>query len=208
VQTLELLGRARAGDQAAVADLYRRYEPRVRGLAAVRLGRSLVDFSDCDDIVQEALLAALAMLDRFEPRSDGAFVHWLATIVETRIHNAHRSGQAQKRGGGAVQRRADLGITTLSALAGADQGPSPSQEAAARELDPRLERALLGLGSPLRQIVYSRLVLDMSFAEIAAELGLASADSARAMFHKALAHLREQLEPGPGSPDHTQPPIG
>ena len=101
-----------------------------------------------------------------------------------------------------MHRRADLGITTLSALAGPDSRPSPSQEVAAGELDPQLEHALLALGSPLRQIVFSRLVLDMSHAEIAAELGLASADVARAMFHKALARLRDRLDPGQGDAGH------
>ena len=46
----------------------------------------------------------------------------------------------------------------------------------------------------LRQVVYCRLVLDMDHHEIAAELALASADSARALFHKALGRLRTQLD--------------
>ena len=58
-------------------------------------------------------------------------------------------------------------------------------------------RALLEegrIGSPLREVVYHKLVLEMDHADIAAELGLANADSARALFHKALARLRERLE--------------
>jgi len=192
--TLALLVRARAGDRDAAAELCERYAPRVRGLAALRLGSTLVDLSDCEDIVQETLLTALRRIESFRPGSEGRFVAWLASIVESRIQDARRNGRAQKRGGGAVHRRADLGVTTLSSLGGADPARSPSEIAAGAELDGHLERALLGLGSPLREVVYHRLVLDLEHDEIAAELGLASADSSRALFHKALARLRERLD--------------
>ena len=199
-ETIELLRRARGGDGAAAGDLFARYAPRVRGLVAVRMGRSLLDLVDSDDIVQEALAIAFQKLDQFEPHSEGSFICWLAAIAESRVTNAYRAQQTEKRGGGQVQRRADLGMTTLSAVGGADPGPSPSQAFAQGELDPGLERALLGLGDPLRQIVYCKLVLDMEHGEIAEQLGLASADSARAMFHKALARLRQRLEPGADEP--------
>ncbi|HEX6812355.1 MAG TPA: sigma-70 family RNA polymerase sigma factor [Planctomycetota bacterium] len=195
LQTVELLDRVRAGNGDAIGELFRRYGPRVRGLAAVRMGRSLVDMHDCDDVVQETMLAALRKLDQFRG-GEGSLVCWLATIVETHVQNAQRSARTHKRGGGLVQRRADLGVTTISNLGAADAGASPSQVAAAGELDGRLERALLGLDASLRQIVYCRLVLDMGHAEIAAVLGLASGDSARALFHKAVVRLRERLDGG------------
>lgn len=197
-QTFELLRRAQAGERDAVAEVYARFAPRVRGLAAVRMGDALHDVADCDDIVQEAMLTAFAKLDQVQARSEAAFVCWLAAIVESRIRDAQRAGRTERRGGGKVVRRADLGITTIAGLAGADAGASPSQLAAAGELDPELERALLGLGTPQRQLVYCRLVLEMGYADIAAELGLAGADVARAMFAKALAKLRQRLGPADG----------
>ncbi|MBL8747654.1 MAG: sigma-70 family RNA polymerase sigma factor [Planctomycetes bacterium] len=192
--TLALVVRAQGGDRDAVAELCARYTPRVRGLTALRLGSTLVDMNDFDDIVQETMLTALRNLHGFRAESEGRFIAWLASIAESRILDARRSGHAQKRGGGAVQRRADLGVTTISSLGGGDPARSPSEVASAVELDGRLERALLGLGSPLREIVYHKLVLEMEHAEIAAELGLASADSSRALFSKALARLRERLD--------------
>jgi len=195
--TLALVVRAQGGDVAAATALYTRYLPRVRGLVALKMGSTLVGISDCEDVVQETMLTALRNLAGFQPGSEGRFVAWLARIVESRIADARRHGDARKRGGGAVQRRADLGVTTISALGGQDPAPSPSERLAAGELDGRLERAILGLGSPLREVVYSKLVLDMAHDEIAAELGLASADSSRALFHKALAKLRERLDEPP-----------
>ncbi len=192
--TLALVVRAQAGDHDAMAELCARCTPRVRGLAALRLGSTLVDMNDFDDIVQETMLTAIRKLSGFQPESEGRFIAWLASIVESRIQDARRSGHAQKRGGGAVQRRADLGVTTISSLGGADPARSPSELAGAVELDGRLERAMLGLGSPLGDVVYHKLVLELTHEEIAAELGLASADSSRALFSKALARLRERLD--------------
>jgi DNA-directed RNA polymerase specialized sigma24 family protein len=74
--------------------------------------------------------------------------------------------------------------------------PSPSQAAAHGELDAGLSRALLALGTPLREIVFCRLVLEMDFGEITSALQLSSAESARAQFHKALVRLRERLPGG------------
>ncbi len=193
-QTVELLQRARRGDQDAMATIYTRYAPRVRGLVALRMGYSLIDFLDRDDIVQDSLLDALSKIDDFESRSEGGFICWLARFVESRVKKAWRAARAKKRGGGRVQRRADLGVTTLADQAGPGAEPSPSQQLAAREFDDPLERALLAIGDPYRQVVYCRLMLEMSHAEIAAELELASADSARAIFHKAVARLRARLD--------------
>lgn len=191
---VELLRRARSGEADAWTGIYAACVSRVRGLAAMRLGHTLHDLVDCDDVVQQAMAIAFARLAQFGGGCEGSFVCWLAAIVESQVRDAARAAAAGKRGGGGVVRRADLGISTLAHVAPADRGPSPSRAAGAGELDARLERALLALGAPGRQIVYCRLVLDMDFAAIAAELALASADSARAMFHKAVAQLRTRLE--------------
>lgn len=192
--TFELLRRARSGEGEAWTAIFAAFAPRVRGLASMRLGRTLHDLVDCDDIVQQAMAIAFARLPQFAGASESAFVCWLAAIVESQVQDAARAAGTDKRGGGAVIRRADLGVTTLAHVAPADRGPSPSQVAGHGELDAGLERALLALGAPGRQIVYCRLVLEMGFDAIASEHGLASGDSARALFHKALAKLRQRLE--------------
>jgi hypothetical protein len=53
----------------------------------------------------------------------------------------------------------------------------------------------------VRATVYCRLVLEMGFDEIASELDLAGADSARALLHKGLVRLRDRLgADGPREP--------
>lgn len=189
----DLIERLRAGDRGAASQFCRQFDRRIRGLVAVRLGRPLLDLCDRDDIVQETLLEALARLPAYTHHSTGALVHWLGTLVESRIRGTARRARAEKRGGGRVVRGADLGDTAARELAAAGAGPSPSAALRAEELDPTLERALLALGQPRREIVYSRLVLEMEFAEIAASLGLPNVDSVRAQFHQAVRELRRRL---------------
>lgn len=188
-----LVARLRAGDRSAAAAFCRHFAARVQGLVAVRLGQSLLGASDRDDVVQETLLEALDRLPDYTHRSTGALVYWLSTLVESRIRTLLRRETAHKRGGGRVVRDADLGDTAAHAVAGAPGGSTPSAAVRARELDPALERALLALGQPRREIVYSRLVLEMEFAEIAASLGLGNVDSVRAQFHNAVRELRQRL---------------
>jgi RNA polymerase sigma factor (sigma-70 family) len=189
----DLIARVRIGDRAAASQFCRQFGARVRGLVAVRLGRSLVDVDDGDDIVQETLLEALERLPAYTHRSTGALVHWLGTLVESRIATLARRARTTKRGGGKVVRGADLGDTAARSLDAAAGDASPSAAVRARELDPALERALLALGQPRREIVYGRLVLEMEFAEIAAGLALPNVDSVRAQFHHAVQELRRRL---------------
>src|SRR5436189_5502451 len=48
----EILAKARTGDEAALSDLARQYEPEVRAVARVRLGPALRPYLDTMDLVQ------------------------------------------------------------------------------------------------------------------------------------------------------------
>ena len=72
---------AQGGDRDALEGLFRRYLPRVRQIVALRLGYSLRDFADSEDLVQEALLNVFRNLDRFGARSEGRFRYWLTRCV-------------------------------------------------------------------------------------------------------------------------------
>lgn len=81
----ELVDRARAGDNAAFAELVRRYSPRVR-----RLARHLVrGHADADDVAQEAFVRAHQALPRFDGRSE--FFTWLYRIAVNLSLNRARS---------------------------------------------------------------------------------------------------------------------
>ena len=76
--TLDLVARAQEGDEDALDSLFRRYLPRVRLIAGLKLGWSTGRLGEIDDIVQESLLKALRSLGQFK---SGEFRRWMNSIV-------------------------------------------------------------------------------------------------------------------------------
>ena len=72
-----LVERARGGDRAAFADLYRRYSRMIHGILLSRIPRIEVE-----DMVQDVFLAALQQLSGL--REAAAFGGWLAAIARNR----------------------------------------------------------------------------------------------------------------------------
>jgi RNA polymerase sigma-70 factor (ECF subfamily) len=85
----ELIQAARAGDHHAFAQLLRRYDDRMRGLAY----KLLADRSKMDDVLQESYLKAYRALGRFKDGSE--FGTWLYKITyNTCIDELRRSRRA------------------------------------------------------------------------------------------------------------------
>jgi RNA polymerase sigma-70 factor (ECF subfamily) len=196
--TLLLLRRARAGDRRALEDLFNRYLPRVRRIVTLRLGCRLKDFATYEDLVQESLLRAFVKLDRFEELSEGTFRNWIATCVASAVHLHFKKQGAAKRGGGKVRALGELASASLSATLFPDSGPGPSTAASRREMDERLEAALLELKSHHREAIVLRHLCGMTSEEVATAMGFSNPANARKVLSRAMRELRERLE-GPVS---------
>ena len=80
-----VVGRARRGDRAAFAELYRRFHRAVHGVVLAR-----VRYADAADVVQDVFAAALERLSQLgEP---AAFPGWLLSIARNRAID-HVRGQ-------------------------------------------------------------------------------------------------------------------
>src|SRR5689334_13929045 len=88
--TLTLLTRARAGDAAALDDLFGRYLPALRRWASGRLPRWARDLADTHDLVQEALAQTFKRVDGFQHRGEGAWQAYLRQAVMNRIRDELR----------------------------------------------------------------------------------------------------------------------
>jgi RNA polymerase sigma-70 factor (ECF subfamily) len=62
--SLDLLARARAGDDEALNRLAARYLPRMRRWASGRLPRWTRDLAETDDLVQDCMLQTFRRIDR------------------------------------------------------------------------------------------------------------------------------------------------
>jgi RNA polymerase sigma-70 factor (ECF subfamily) len=178
--TSNLLDRLRAGDDRARERLFARFLPVLRRWAHQQLPRGARDLSDTGDLVQATLMRALAHLDRFESRGEGAFLGYLRHILLNAARDEAR--RSSRRGG------MDPVDEALE-----DPGPSVMEQVLGRETLERYERGLARLPEDQRDAVILRLEMDYSHAEIAAALGRPSADAARMLVARALIALAEAM---------------
>jgi RNA polymerase sigma-70 factor (ECF subfamily) len=178
--TTDLLERARAGDAAALDQLFERHLPLLRRWAHGRLPRWARDIADTTDLVQETFLETLKRLERFEPRGDGALQAYLRQAVMNRIRNE-------------LRKRAVRGVTSSLDSRLPDDGTSPHELAVAQEMLDQYDAALERLRPEDREAIVSRVELDLSYAELAEVLGKPSPDAARMTVVRALVRLAEEM---------------
>jgi len=178
--TIDLVQRARSGDQAALDALFARYETRLRRWAHGRLPAGARGANDTQDLVQETLVRVFQRLDDFEPRHAGAFRDYVWTTLWNRIRDLART---QARRGPSEPIDSDV-----PAIA-----PSPLEEAIGSQTLDRYEAALARLKPEEREAVIARVELGLSHADVAAALGKPSAAAAHMTVSRALVRLAEEM---------------
>src|SRR5438309_11001539 len=88
--TVVLLERARAGDEAALTELFTRHRERLRRLVEMRLDRRLQARFDASDVVQEAYLQIATRLPEYFRSPTLPFFLWLRLVVGEQLTNLHR----------------------------------------------------------------------------------------------------------------------
>ena len=187
--SLDLLDRARAGDESALNTLMARHLPRLRRWATGRLPRWVRDVTDTDDLVQDTLLRTFKRIDRFEARGEGALQAYLRQGVINRIRDEFR--RAGRRPGAA---ELDSEVPDSSA--------SPLDEAIGSQTVDRYERALQRLRAADREAIVARIEMGFSNEELATLLGKRTANAARMAVERALVRRAVEmrnLAAGPSS---------
>jgi RNA polymerase sigma factor (sigma-70 family) len=177
--TVELLARARRGDDAAIEALFTRHLGPLRRFTRGRLPARARDLADTDDLVQDALLQTLKNLDGFESRHPGALQAYLRQAVMNRLRD-HLRRQARAPG------RVDLEDDAL-----ADQ--SPIEQAVGPDTMAAYEQALTRLKPEEREAVVGRIELGLSYDELALALDKPTADAARKAAQRALVRLAGEM---------------
>jgi RNA polymerase sigma-70 factor (ECF subfamily) len=134
----QLICRIREGDQAAAAELVRRYEPAVRRAVRFRLGDGrLGAVLDSMDVCQSVLGSFFVRVaaGQYDLKTPEQLLKLLATMARNKV-----AGQARKESAERRDYRRVRGGDAVTAAASGD--PSPSRELAARELLDEVNRRL------------------------------------------------------------------
>jgi RNA polymerase sigma-70 factor (ECF subfamily) len=159
-----LAAAARAGDEAAFAELYRAHLRMVHGVLLARVPRS-----DVDDLAQDVFLTAWRRMESL--REPAAFPGWLATIARNQATDHLR------------RRPADTDELPEHLPA-----PGSDDHMARAALD-----AIRTLPDAYRETLVLRLVEGMTGPEIAQRTGLTDG-SVRVNLHRGMKLLRARLE--------------
>jgi hypothetical protein len=81
---------AKAGDEAALAELFGRYRKRLRQMVRLRLDRRLQGRVDPSDLLQEAYLDASRKLPSYSENENLLFFLWLRLVVGQKLTDLHR----------------------------------------------------------------------------------------------------------------------
>ena len=181
--TLDLLQRARQGDQEALNELFTRNQAPLRRWARGRLPRWTRDLRDTDDLVQETLAQTLKHIDSFEHRHEGALQAYMRQALINRVRDEVRRVNRYPAVGGLED-----------ADQHAVQSASPLEEAIGTEALERYEAALGRLRAEEREMIQARVEMQQSYQEIAAAFGKSSADAARMAVSRALVRLAEEMD--------------
>ena len=185
VELEALVDKAKRGDAVALEHILAEVAPAVRRFGV----RMCKNPDDADDALQETLLAIATHLPEFEGRS--SLLSWVFTLTRTACARRRRGlkNRPPVADDAAPERR--------------DEGPSPEDRAAGRELASALSRALDAMDDEQREVILLRDVEGLTAQEAADAIGI-SVDALKSRLHRARSALREALAPlaaNPSCPD-------
>lgn len=195
-KTQHLVTLAKGGDESALNQLYKIYEPRVRWMIRLRMGKKLCSKLESMDIVQDTLLNALKGLDHFTYNSEGDFVRWLSKISENELRRSLKKLHADKRDICKEVRLDGCDPTTGSTFVkihGPIDATTPSVIMSRKEDLNKLEKAMDELKPEYREAIILTKIEGLSYKEISKRLGKSN-DAVRKLVSRAIIALTNVYE--------------
>ena len=184
--TVELIIRARGGDQSAVEAILQRCLPSLKRWAHGRLPAAARGHLDTADLVQDAAMHAIAKLDTFEPRHVGAMQAYLRQSVINRIRDEMRRFTRRPAN---VELHEDF----------ASEQPSPLEHAIHEEAYARYRTALDSLKPRERELVIARVEAHWTPADGAEHFEFTSVAGARMGVNRGIQRLAAAMKARKGS---------
>jgi RNA polymerase sigma-70 factor (ECF subfamily) len=197
-----LLRRARAGDSAALGELFAHYRDRLRKMVRLRLDRRVAGRLDPSDVLQDAYLDVARRFPEYAAAPAVPVYVWLRALTGQRLIDLHRqhlgarmrdAGQEVALYRGALPQASSVSLAQ-QLLAGLT---SPTQAAVRAEMQLQLQDALNGMDPMDREVVVLRHFEELSNAESAAVLGI-EPSAASKRYLRAIRRLKAILDRVPG----------
>lgn len=200
--TEQLIARARAGETAALNEIFARNRDRLHRMVQIRLDRRLQGRIDASDVIQDACLEASRRVEDYLRNPTMPLFLWLRFLVGERLLFLHRHHLGVKMRD--ARREVSLYHQALPEASSAalaaqllGQRTSPSEAAVRAEQLLRVQEAVNRLDALDREIIALRHFEQLSRAEAAQVLGIKEAAAAK-RYIRALKRLKDTLADIPG----------
>jgi len=180
----ELVARVQRGDSKAFDLLVRKYQHRIVAL----IGRYVADWSECQDVAQEAFMRAYRALGNF--RGDAQFYTWLHRIaVNTAKNHLVANGRRPPTDDIDVAdaEQYDSGIRLRD-------NDTPERELMRQQMEQTVMRAVEALPEELRTAITLREVEGLSYEEIATRMAC-PIGTVRSRIFRAREAIEQELAP-------------
>jgi RNA polymerase sigma-70 factor (ECF subfamily) len=192
-----LLEQARAGDQAALEEIFARHWARLHRMVELRLDGRLQEQISASDVIREAYADVASRLEEYLSDPRYPLFLWLRLLVGERLlklHRRHLGAQVREAGLDVSIYRGALPEASSAALAaqllGKHAAPPPAAVRAERMM--RLQEALNTLDPVDREVLSLRHFEEMSLAETALSLDIGESAAAK-RYVRALKRLKALL---------------
>jgi RNA polymerase sigma-70 factor (ECF subfamily) len=164
----ELIERARALDDAALAELLRRSQDILKVLRAERQAMARPDGAGPSDVAQETAMRAFKRFSTFKGTTEGEWRVWLRTIFVNCLAELHRNAgrKKRKRNGGAT-----ISLDSEAAAEVPAQEKSPSQAVSHNEESRRLLVSLSSLDPAEGEAMWLHYMMEIPVSEVARMMG-------------------------------------
>jgi RNA polymerase sigma-70 factor (ECF subfamily) len=205
--TDQLVQRAAAGEEGAMAGLFDRHRDRLRRMVGLRLDRRLQGRVDPSDVLQDAYIDLAGKLEEYASGPKMPFFLWLRLVVGERLIRVHRQhlGAAMRDAGREISLNAGgMPAASSASLAAQLLGEftSASRALARLEMQSILQDVLNGMDQIDREVIALRHFEELSNDEVAEVLGL-SKGAASKRYVRALLRLKATIGEKPGLADGT-----
>ena len=198
----DLLQRAKAGDQQALAALFARYRDRLRKMVRLRLDRRVSGRIDASDVLQDAYLDVARRFPEYAAAPAVPFYVWLRALAGQRLvdlHRRHLGAQMRDAGQEVSLCRGALPAASSASLAQQLLAglTSPTQAAIRAEMQMRLQETLNSMDPIDREVVVLRHFEELTNVEAAEVLGIETSAASK-RYIRAIRRLKAILDAVPG----------